>query len=47
MSLCFRPCNADNDNLCEPYGFALNQKSGAFHTYFAAACEAARYGFIS
>ena len=34
-----RPCNADNDNLCEPYGFALNDKSGAFHTYFSAACE--------
>ncbi|CAK9064941.1 unnamed protein product [Durusdinium trenchii] len=33
------PCNIDNGNLCEPYGFALNEKSGAFHTYFAAACE--------
>ena len=43
MSLVFscisRPCNTDNDNLCEPYGFALNDKSGAFHTYFSAACE--------
>ena len=43
MSLMFscilRPCNTDNDNLCEPYGFALNDKSGAFHTYFSAACE--------
>lgn len=36
------PCNADNDNLCEPYGFALNDKSGAFHTYFSAACEAGK-----
>ena len=35
-----RPCNTDNDNLCEPYGFALNEKQGAFHTYFSAACEA-------
>eukprot|EP00434_Breviolum_minutum_P040228 symbB.v1.2.035742.t1/scaffold4886.1/size33457/2 len=34
------PCNTDNDNLCEPYGFALNEKQGAFHTYFSAACEA-------
>ena len=38
-SCILRPCNTDNDNLCEPYGFALNDKSGAFHTYFSAACE--------